>query len=475
MEGQALKRDFFSLTYTDHRLKIVKIKKNKIVSVASSEIPAGVVKDGKIERHKMFADLLGELKRNAKPKKITAKEIVAAIPEEKVFLKIIEIPKMPVEKIDSAIAWQLESIIPFKEKDVYYNWRIVGENQGKLRLLIDICEREIADSLLEALNIAKQKTLIIGFPSASIANLLTSGNHLSIIIDLSKQDNVFLIAAKNKSVYFSSSRHIGNNYNELEKIILSTVSYYSKKFPNERIGKILIYGPPRLSQYEEKLKNIYKENNSIDIQVIKNIKEEYVSYIDNLGLNFGIEDLSLLPPQIRENTKNESINYKFSSIINYFVLVIIFLGIIYALAWGKIYLDINNLQNKYNNIKNFQTSDEQNEIEKKISSLNEKIAIINSIDFSSSISPEIVEDITSSTDDNVRIKDVEISKDNAVTIKGTAKSRNDLILYKDNLNKLDIMETISLPLTALEDKEDVDFELETSLKIRNITDTNNEE
>lgn len=456
------------MTYSDKILRIVKVHKNKIQSVATGDIPAGVVKADKIERHKMFADFLDELKNNAKPKKITSKEVIAALPEEKVFLKIIEIPKMPIEKIDSAIVWQLESIIPFEEKDVYYNWRIIGESGNKLKVFVAISEKKIVDSLFEALRVAKLKPLIITFPSAGLANLLAHSNKLSIIVDLSKQENIFLVAARNKNVYFSTSRHIGSNYQDLEKIISSTIEYYKKKYPNEEIGQVLIFGPPALSEIEEKLETSFSSQirlgHAADIKVIKNIKEKYVSYIDNLGLDMNLDDLSLLPPEIRQNTKNENTNYKLSSIVNYFILIILAIGIFYGIFWGKIYLDTNRLQNEYNDIKNYQSNSKQKELEEEINKLNNKIKLIRSLDLSKSIKPSLIEKITSVVDENIRLKELSISQDKKVTIKGIAKNRNDLIIFKDKLNNLNIMEPLDLPINALEKKEDVDFTLETSLK-----------
>ena len=133
-----MKRNLFTLTYNDKVLRLVKIDGKKISSVASADIGPGIVKGGKIERVKLFAELINELKAKAKPNKIVASEVIAAVPEEKIFLKTTTIPKMPVEKVDSAISYQLESIIPFKLAEVYYNWRIVKVTEDKLVVLIAV-------------------------------------------------------------------------------------------------------------------------------------------------------------------------------------------------------------------------------------------------------------------------------------------------------------------------------------------------
>lgn len=463
-----MKRNFFTLTYSNDTVRLVKITGKSIDSVSSGSISAGVINAGKIERIKIFSDLIGELKSKAKPKRITQSEVIAALPEEKVFLKTIEIPKMPLEKVDSAITYQIESVIPFKIKEVYFNWKIIGTKENSLVVLIAACEKSIVDNLFESLVLAKCKPLIITFPSAGLANLLSGSNKLVAIVDLSRQNNISVVIAKNKDVHFSTSRHIDSDYRGLERIIEETINYYKKKYLNEEIGQILIFGPPNLSSIEERIAKRVSQDikigNSQDIKIIRNIKPEYISYIDNLGLNLSLESLSLSPPEVRENAKNENINYKLSSIVNYFILFTIFLAFSYVLLWGKIYYDNLNLSKEYAQLQSIETSSKQEELEAQIQKFNAKIAIIKTIPLNNSLTTDLIKNIMSSADANIILKEINIESNKNVKIKGVAKNRNDLIIFKDNLNQLQSLNKINLPITALEKNEDLDFELTTSKK-----------
>lgn len=456
-------RNYFTLTYTQEVVKLVKISGRSIESVAIAEIPAGIINAGKIERVKLFAELINELKKNAKPRRITSNEVIAAIPEEKVFLKIIEIPKMPTDKIDSAILWQIESIIPFEKKEIYFNWKIVDASLDKLKVLVAVCEKKIIDNLLEALIYAKLKPLIITFPSAGLANLLAPDNIISIIVDLSQKDTILLVVAKNKNIYLSTSRHISSNFTGLERIIHDTVEYYHKKNFGEEIGSILIFGPPILEKIKDRIQSTISEKiklgNIEDVKIMSHIKKDYISYVDNLGLDLTLEKLSLMPPEIRANAKNETVNYRLSSMINYFLLfgIIIILG--YGLFWGKIYLDILKINNQYSNLQQTQTSSTQKVLEVEVGQFNSKIDIIKSIPFAQSIKPSFVEQIVSCSDQNITLKEIKIDATNAIKIKGLAKGRNDLIIFKDKLNATNLLAPINLPISALEKKDNVDFEL----------------
>lgn len=464
-------RNYFTLTYTQEVLRLVKISGKTIESIAMAEIPAGIINVGKIERVKLFAELIEELKKSAKPKRIASDEVVAAIPEEKVFLKIIEIPKMPIDKIDSAILWQIESSIPFEKKEIYFNWKIIGTSADKLKLLVAVCEKKIIDNLIEALIYAKLKPLVVTFPSAGLANLLACDDKVSIITDLSQKDSVLLVVAKNKNVYFSTSRHISSNFKGLERIIQDTIEYYRKKYFQEEINNILIFGPPAMEEIKDKIQTTISQKiklvNSEDIKIISHIKKDYLSYIDNLGLDLSLEKLSLMPPEIRSNAKNETINYRMSSTLNYFLFFAIIVLIGYGLLWGMLHLDILNTNNLYSNLQQNQTSSQQKALEVEINQFNSKIAIIKAIPFASSIKPSYIEKIISFADQNITLKEIAIDTNHSVKIKGIAKSRNDLIIFKDKLNASNLLNPINLPISALEKKENVDFELGSSIQKEN--------
>lgn len=460
-----MKRNFFTLTYDDSILRLVKINNKKIDSVASANIPAGTVSGGKIQRIQVFSELISSLKNQAKPKKITDNEVIAAVPEEKVFLKTIVIPKVSVDRIQSTIVWQIESIIPFKQTEVYLNWQIIGSVGDKLQILLSVCEKKIIDSLLESLIVAKLKPLIITFPSAGLASMFAPQNVSTLIVNLSKLDIISLIAAKNKNVYLSTSRHFDNDAQKIINIINETIEYHHHKYPDENIKSVVILGPPNLigHQITEKISQQTKINNLKDIKIINNIKEEYIIYIDNLGLNFDLDELNLLPPEIRNNCANESINYRLSSMLNYFILFIIFIMMIYGLFWGKLYLDTIKINGDYAKVLQDQTNSKQKDLEAQINSFNNKLNIIKNIPFEKAVKPSMIEKIIAK-DANITLKKIVIDVNQNVKISGVAKSRNDLIIYKDKLNALGLLNNINLPITALEKKEDVDFELTTTRK-----------
>lgn len=407
-------------------------------------------------------------RKGCKAKKITDNEVVAAIPEEKVFLKTIHLPKIPLSKIDSTIAWQIESLMPYKIEEVYYNWKIIGDADNQLVILLAVCEKTIIDSLFETLILAELKPLIITFPSIGLANLLARGNNTIVIVDLSRQNSISLIIAQNGNVHFSTSRHIDSDYRGLEQIVSSTINYYHQKYLQNNIKSILVFGLPELVRIEDRLKqnisNVTRIGKKEDIKVINNIKEEYLSYIDNLGLDLSLEKLSLMPPELRDNFKNEQTNYRFSSILNYFILFIIFIALVYLIYFVKINYDLLNVSKEYANLLQNQTSTKQKELESEIQSFNAKLDIIKSLSLDKSLKPIIIKQIISAKDENITLKSIVIDQNKNVKITGLAKNRNDLILYKDKLNSLNIMAEINLPIAALEKKDDINFELTSTLK-----------
>lgn len=464
-----MKRNYFNLTYTDELLRLVKIEGKKITSIVSGKLSPGVVSKGKVERPKLFAEKIIELKNSAKPRRIIANEVIAALPEDKVYLKTVEIPKMPLDKINSAISWQIESIIPFKQKDIYFNWDLIGEGDNKLKLLVAVCEKSVVDNIVESLLIAKIKPLIIVFPSIGLANLLTGDvAEPMMIVDLSRESNISLIVAQKKTVYFSTTRNIGTDFANIETIIHDAIDYYQEKYPNKKISKVTVFGLSNLESLEGKLHHSLSQKIDLgqtqNITIIKNIKPEYASYIDNLGLDLSLDKINLLPPEIRTNCSNEIVNFRLLSTFNYFILLLVFILALYGGLWLSLYYSAYNLDKDYSYLIKQQITPKQEELEKEIKDLNNKINLINSITLTPTIGFSTIDKIISTASEGIALHDISISADQAVSIKGIAKTREELVTFKDQLNQLDILSPIILPITALEEKENANFEFITNLK-----------
>ena len=108
-----MNEDFFTLVYNNEEIKLLLKKGDNLLAFGKALLPPQTVSEGKINRPRVFARTLNELRKKTTPRAIVSNLVVAALPEEKVFIQVLELPKVPDEKILETIKWQAEKLLSF--------------------------------------------------------------------------------------------------------------------------------------------------------------------------------------------------------------------------------------------------------------------------------------------------------------------------------------------------------------------------
>jgi type IV pilus assembly protein PilM len=232
---------YFGIDLGDLFVKVLQLEsdgaKDRVRSYAITPIPAGSIEDGRIMDKQKVAEAIRSAIDSASPRKIKTKRAFCSLPESKVFLRVISIPKMEKSEITEAIKWEIEASIPLSVDQVYYDWQLIGEAAGKQNILTVAISKEIADDLLEVFELAGVD--VYGLEAESIAmtrslidNSLEKGE-VSLIVDLGSKRTNFVVAEDNlpfftSSVSFSSNgvtdviaKTLGVDSEEAEKIKIS--------------------------------------------------------------------------------------------------------------------------------------------------------------------------------------------------------------------------------------------------------------
>lgn len=178
--------------------------------------------------------------------------------------------------------------------------------------------------------------------------------------------------------------------------------------------------------------------------------------------------LNLLSPENKKTTEEKLLYLSIKNLLGSLLVFALFSAII--LLSAKVIL-----------ANNFQTIIEQTTlIVKEYGGVNQKIKEINQkIDTVSDTQEKFVawsltlEKIANLVPINTTTSVMILSRaDERVILKGTAKTRNDLLLLKSNLENSDIFSSVKIPFSNLLTREDIDFEFELALnkKIFEISD-----
>jgi len=127
-----LNPDTFGLDISDLSLKIVKIKKQKdglkFSAINESPLSSGVIQQGEIKDGKKLTQTIKQLVN--KTHDLNTRHVVVSLPEEKSFVRLIEMPKMSKQEIKSAVRFEAENYIPFSAEKVYLDSQIIEPLDG---------------------------------------------------------------------------------------------------------------------------------------------------------------------------------------------------------------------------------------------------------------------------------------------------------------------------------------------------------
>lgn len=288
--------DTIGLDISERSLKAVQLShdlKNNLTLKALSDLAldSGIIEDGQILKSDELTKAIKTLIVNPKIGRFNTNYISACLPDNKTFIKMIDIPPMSDQEMPKAIKWEAEHHIPLNIDETYWDWQKapVTVDNKKIPILIAVSPKDIVDTYTTAINQAKLITTALEVEAVPIVRCLinesqTPSGQAIIIIDIGasrtglsvydKQSIQFSIsvpisgikmtylisqalniteeeAEKAKIICgFDFKRCEGSMRNilksvidELVKRVNDTVNFYREHFPNGNvINKILLCG-----------------------------------------------------------------------------------------------------------------------------------------------------------------------------------------------------------------------------------------
>lgn len=81
--------------------------------------------------------LIKEITGTAKPHPVISRQVAFAIPEEKVFIKSISLPRKEGAELKDSLEGHIDAMLPYSRDEVYWDWQ-VAPNKKALNDLMDI-------------------------------------------------------------------------------------------------------------------------------------------------------------------------------------------------------------------------------------------------------------------------------------------------------------------------------------------------
>lgn len=409
--------------------------------------------------------LIPTLKELISKLEIDQKYAAICIPEKYAYSRLHTFPNLNLKEVDEAISWQLEKIFPFSKKDIYYDWKLIHQEKQNISILVTVISKKMLDNLKDIMQAAGIFPISFEPSASALTRLAESDQSTQIILELNSQATSATLVVDNVSsltttTSFNQQTSSDQVLQQITASVQGLITHHKKNQSKKEDIKLILTG----EKASNALTNVFKQSLGLDVHVlaIDNVEPKYhTAYIaakthilppsSNLSIN-------LLPTSLQIYYQAQS-NYTLAkSVIKYVLASTITTIIIAAGIYLGLHLMVNRVINQSLSLQNKVSTDKTSQFD--LGKVNQKANDIVQL-FKLKKTPEsLVEEISSSIPKDVIITNITINaQTNQFALSGNAKTREDLIALKENLEALDKFTKITLPLASLEIQEDINFNL----------------
>lgn len=183
-------------------VSLVKEEQFKLVSLGSIPVPSpGMLSEVETD----LQNVAGAIKKLFEATKIDEKEVVVALPESKVFTRVIDdLPYLSDAELSSAIEYASEEFIPMPLSEVNLNWQILNrsspkEKDGKTMVLVVASPKNVVAKYINVLGMAGLKPRALETEIIAVSRSLVGNNPFSpstLIIQMGAATTDFAIVSK---------------------------------------------------------------------------------------------------------------------------------------------------------------------------------------------------------------------------------------------------------------------------------------
>ena len=248
-----LKPETFGLDVSELSLKIVKLRKkagfSSLASFGESKIKQGAIEGGEIKDQDGLVENLKEAVKNVKGEKLKTQYIVASLPEEKAFLRVIQMPVMEEKELKKAAYFEAENYIPMPLEKVYLDSQIIAgaeKSSRMLDVLIVAFPKEVADCYLSVFRKAGLKPTAFEVESQAISRALIkkeTKDRSLLLIDLGATRTGLSFFSKKSLRFTATVAAVSENFSteDLVNEIRKHLNYY-KSSESKELAEVLLCG-----------------------------------------------------------------------------------------------------------------------------------------------------------------------------------------------------------------------------------------
>mgnify|MGYP001589627036 FL=1 len=215
------------LDISDSSLKAAALKKSgdgmfDLMAFGKGYLAEGAVVDGEIKSPDGFEKTLAEVLTGEKNNFPKTKYITASLPEEKAFLRILELPiGLKVKELAEALKYEIEANIPMALDEVYYDHEIAGVDvaAGHYDIMVNAIPKRIADSYVDFFQKNGYQLTALEVDAVATKRALFGGAEVAresaLALDIGASRTSFIIVSEGVLRFTSSNTVAGNQFSKM--------------------------------------------------------------------------------------------------------------------------------------------------------------------------------------------------------------------------------------------------------------------
>jgi type IV pilus assembly protein PilM len=466
------KKDYYpSLIISEEKIQVTHLDKTgkRASHLAEERLEPQVIVAGEVKEQQKLSQSLNKLFQVAK---ISERLVVVGIPENKCFTKVLNLPKLKLSELAEAVSWEADSYLPVESDTVYMDWKIINDKDKDTTLILLIAvPKTIIDGYTAALRQAGLIPIAYETTALSLVRLIEKEKIRTLIMEIQLQHAILTLAKANEIEASSIVTFTGTSDekepDQLVQTVENMLSYYEAKRKDDgQVKKIYICGEGATESIRNQLVQATKREVNFAPIPIGNLpkgKEQSFAVVAALSKK-EIEapkdeyTINLLPPQIQEESErltSKKANKLLLTISTAVTTTTTLASLITFLVLGKMHTTLESEKLAFNPL-----PPETGAAVKETQLLNRAAHTLVKVGKNRGFPQARIANILTSLPEGVKIALITINENQKkIQISGRARTRTELLRFKDNLEGSEAFSEAILPLSSLQQAENVDFVL----------------
>ncbi len=195
----------FALDLSDRSIKIIKFARKRgeffLENFGELNIDPGLMEDGAILDEAKLASAVRDAIMNLKKGPLKTPYAACSLPEQRTYLRVIQLPKMEEKDVVNAVQWEVEANVPVPLNELYFDYQVIkplANHTDHLDILVSAAPRSLVEGYVKLFSAAGLKPFSFEPESVALARALVKGGVAqkpTLIVDLGRTRTSFLVYA----------------------------------------------------------------------------------------------------------------------------------------------------------------------------------------------------------------------------------------------------------------------------------------